>query len=652
MTRKGNCLIVLVIFFLSWSISLSYADSYQWPARIRPGAINSNRDDNVYVDYFLPITGSENDLFFFNQKLMKNNNSANEQNVGLGYRKLVWDDDLIIGANLFYDYRKSSSNNDHHQIGCGFEALSKWLDMRINTYFPITGKRKTDSVFSFSETSLLRRDSYEEPLRGLDFEVGVLVPYLSDYMETRLYGGGYCYESRIGSNVTGKKLKIEARPVQLLTLEFEVKDDTLNGTDYFVGGYFTLPFEIGNLFQGKNPFEGASKYFNFGKGPRPVRERMVDRVIRDIDIVSPEYAEDFQFIEHDVVYVDNSNAGTEDGSLSNPYDTVQEGVNNAFGDSWVYVKEGAGDYTENVTLANGVTLWGSRYNGGFKGITSDSGPTINRNGSTVIMASNSTLMGFTIKGGTTDGVRAVDKTNFTIMQNNITAADYAIQVRAVSSECLNSTISGNVISNVTGFGPVGIYVYSWRENISNFSISGNTVSNSNGFGASGIYVYNDGGSMPNFKITGNTVSTFVGAVASGNGIQISNEDSVSASDFTLTNNIVTNNSHFGIMITEAPGAAEDSTYSLSRNTVASNGIYGIGITGDAGASDRVDLGGGIMSSAGNNSFYSNVTNDLLNADGSGTVQAQNNWWGQAEGPIGSQVVGNVNTADFLTSDPN
>ena len=633
------------------------ASPSEWPFMFRPGTRGGNGRALFYMDYFVPVIGTDEALFFINPKVVWDNQRSNEQNIGCGLRNLFFEDRLILGGNFYFDTRETRYKNRFNQIGFGVEALSKWVDLRGNFYLSISNKKVAKNEltgYSFSSRSLLKHTStsYEEPLTGIDYEGGVLVPYISNYVETKVYVGGYNYFPKSSKNINGVRGRIEIRPTPMITLEAEISGDNMSPIEGYVGGYVSLPFSIGDFLNGKNPFKGWKEIFAFGKGTRPVRERMTDMVVRDIDVVLQDSSATGTSKEHDLTYVDNSNAGAEDGSKDNPYNTVQEGVDNSIGDNWVYVQEGTSDYTENVILADGTTLWGSRYNGGFKGITSDSGPTINRNGSTVTMASNSTLMGFTVEGGTTDGVHAEDKTNFTIMENNITADNYGIQVRAAQNvTCSNITISGNTISNITGFGPVGLYVYNGAGTVSNLNIARNTITNGSGFGATGLQIYNDGGAMPDCNITGNTISNFVGAVSSGNGIYINNSASFIASDFVLRGNIVTNNSHYGFLLVEQPGPAVDSTFSLSWNTAANNTLNGVFVAGDPGAADRVDLGGGVTSSVGYNSFYDNGSGDVSNID-TGTIQAQYNWWGQAGGPSGGQTVGTVDTSNYLTSVPN
>ena len=79
-------------------------------------------------------------------------------------------------------------------------------------------------------------------------------------------------------------------------------------------GFVTIPLDTMNVFKIKNPFTEFGRYFSYKKGIRSLRERMVDRIVRDIDVT----AKNTPAVEsktHDLTYVDNSNGtGIEDGT--------------------------------------------------------------------------------------------------------------------------------------------------------------------------------------------------------------------------------------------------------------------------------------------------------------------------------------------------
>lgn len=57
-----------------------------------------------------------------------------------------------------------------------------------------------------------------------------------------------------------------------------------------------------------------------------------------------------------VVYVDVSNSGSEDGSASNPWNTIQEGIDDATSGECIWVKEGT--YTECIEYDSGISIYG------------------------------------------------------------------------------------------------------------------------------------------------------------------------------------------------------------------------------------------------------------------------------------------------------
>ncbi|MDB9739571.1 inverse autotransporter beta domain-containing protein [Candidatus Pelagibacter sp.] len=84
-------------------------------------------------------------------------------NLGIGKRKLVNNDTLILGANIFYDHELEY---DHQRSSLGLEAISSVGSLRTNQYFGIS---KFKSGLNGTQ---------EKALNGSDVEIGAPLPYL------------------------------------------------------------------------------------------------------------------------------------------------------------------------------------------------------------------------------------------------------------------------------------------------------------------------------------------------------------------------------------------------------------------------------------------------------------------------------------------
>ena len=90
-------------------------------------------------------------------------NDRETLNLGIGKRKLVNNDTLILGANIFYDHEL---DYDHKRSSLGLEAISSVGSLRANQYYGIS---KFKSGLNGTQ---------ERALDGSDVEVSAPLPYL------------------------------------------------------------------------------------------------------------------------------------------------------------------------------------------------------------------------------------------------------------------------------------------------------------------------------------------------------------------------------------------------------------------------------------------------------------------------------------------
>ncbi|WP_075088241.1 inverse autotransporter beta domain-containing protein [Verrucomicrobium spinosum] len=195
----------------------------------------------------------------------------------------------------------TEANNQFWQLGVGIEAGTRYLEVRGNYYIPLSDKqlaeqtrtreilrnsssRDTTTVSALSDpyatgntvsqdvsyrtqrtttttTTTIERlfSRYEEGMEGWDTEVAVLVPGLDKYFDLRLIGGYYSFDNQpFGpqtggtGNVEGWKAGVEVRPVPAVILTGTwYEDDRLTGSDWTAGVQLQLPFELGDLGDGK-----------------------------------------------------------------------------------------------------------------------------------------------------------------------------------------------------------------------------------------------------------------------------------------------------------------------------------------------------------------------------------------------------------------
>ncbi len=379
------------------------------------GARKGDNEVEGYGDFLLPIARISSGLLFISPRATFSDNNEEEYNLGLGYRYLVPDRKVIVGGNVYYDYRSTAANNGFDQLGLGVEMLTEWVDARANYYLP-EDKREVAREYDVAtvsesswnagwgdpyahnnavlqdyigpvkriETLTQHYVEYEQALEGFDAEVGVKlpIPTVSDYADIKVFGGYYFFDAKFGGDdIKGFKGRLEVKAAQSIFLDAEVfEDKELYGSDYFVGARMVLPFSIQNFADGRNPFEGGAKGLRTSKEKSSFESRMTEMVMRDLHVQTEmsEAIEDITqrmethvtkqlnksptnttVLASDVTFVDgDNNTGIETGSAEHPYNTLGEGVGNAVGDT-VYVWDSKDPYTENVDLPANLILWGS-----------------------------------------------------------------------------------------------------------------------------------------------------------------------------------------------------------------------------------------------------------------------------------------------------
>ena len=125
-------------------------------------------------------------------------------NLGLGYRRLEWDNKILLGVNGFYDHEFPY---DHGRTSLGLEARTSLGEVNFNQYWGVTGWKAANTGYE------------ERALGGTDLELGVPLPYMN---WAKVYGRGFIWNSVDGvSNLKGNDISLRAQVPVLPGLAIE-----------------------------------------------------------------------------------------------------------------------------------------------------------------------------------------------------------------------------------------------------------------------------------------------------------------------------------------------------------------------------------------------------------------------------------------------
>ena len=163
---------------------------------------------------------------FFNQNTISIYGRDQTVNLGLGYRTLINEDRVLLGANIFLDY---SFDESHQRNGAGLEAISSVFDLRANYYDATSG------------IQTLGDGSTEEALDGWDTRLDYHLPIDND---VRIFASLFEFENASGLfELKGEKYGLTGS-FNNLNYEAGYIDDNKTGDGSFASIKYTIP--LGN----------------------------------------------------------------------------------------------------------------------------------------------------------------------------------------------------------------------------------------------------------------------------------------------------------------------------------------------------------------------------------------------------------------------
>ena len=251
-----------------------------WLQRTKFGLdVGKEQKPRYYFETLQPLYQDDDmqNTLFIAPRINKSNASVSygTYNIGLGFRRLMLDNAMLLGLNTFWDAR---TNHEHYRMGFGAEAFYKLLEFRANSYLAMSPQRLVSQSGVY--------DTYERAVSGFDMEAGVPVPYMN---WVNLYGGMYWYDYRKSDNKTGWTARAQIKPLKYLTSNFTAFDDNKGSASYRIDTYFSIPFDSNGFAFGKDSVNvGISEAAWPGRHDQS--GKLLDRVERQYDIEVEKWA--------------------------------------------------------------------------------------------------------------------------------------------------------------------------------------------------------------------------------------------------------------------------------------------------------------------------------------------------------------------------
>lgn len=475
-------LFTVVLFFSNTSFAQNVTPA-KWGSHLDLEGKAGTKRNLGEVDLFVPLFQNNDTLLFTNIRGRMDDRSSSEGNFGLGLRHMTssgWN----IGGIAYLDRRKTKFDNYFSQTTLSLEALSMDWDLRANGYIPHgTRVHEVDSfnTAELSGTSVIFRGGEERSMSGYDAEVGWRAPFFAvdAAKQLRFFVGGYRFTGKGMPDISGPRLRTEMTfdDIPMLwkgarvSLGAEWQNDNPRGSQGFISARIHIPLQ----------FSGKSK-----ARLKPMERRMIDPVIRDIDIVSQAgtygRAEIIQqTTDGQSLTVLNSNTTATTGELNTAL---------AKADANTVILSGTFHTDDMITIPEGQTLIGAgnmtvQSSSGRTAVLTLSGATISTKNQGAVyalsMEDNTTLRGMKISISETGGsgrfaILAQNKNGIVIENSTITSfggTGGGVGIDAMGSS--NIVIKGNEITAISNTaGAIGIRAMA----ATNITIRNNNISTS------------------------------------------------------------------------------------------------------------------------------------------------------------------------------
>jgi hypothetical protein len=436
---------------------------------------------------------------------------------GLGYRQVLGSQ--IYGLYLLADYSNLPVGSDKYWVfSPGIESLGKWVDFRVNGYFPQTKTFASSYLNNPTATSnQILADKYvtsEQTGNGADAEVGVKL-FSIYHMPLKAFINGYYFNIQDHDAITGIGGRITFQPTRYLI--FELKDSYDNKQhNIFLGGI-------------KLYFNGMVYGFaNNHVDDQDIQARLYDPIERSFGVLNvgtstpvitnkPAFVGQILQEDHDIFAEPGSAAGGS-GTAEDPYiyttgdlQTILDDANSQFAD-YSHIIFAPGNYNISNTTGNAQLYGGQTMRGAELGFVTPAQP------------GQVNFFGGLTLGSPSDTNHNYELDNFTLLNGSISQTQ-GISIQNGSSVTLNNLVVGQD-SGGTGSYQTGIVLNSSNISIVNSTIIGFSNTAVNGVGLNVV----NGGAVTASK-NSNILGTATGAANNGIGLLVT----ASTADLTIGN---------------------------------------------------------------------------------------------------------------------
>jgi hypothetical protein len=542
-------------------------------SRAEIGVKAGSRRSILTTEFWAPLAQQSDRVVYTDLRLMGDDDDNREGNLGIGYRQIYVPTNSVLGIHGWIDRRRTEHNSTFHQATIGVESLGDKIDARLNGYIPLSDTHTVTTPNLGQSTPYLAGSGIfydtngfvkETPQYGLDAELGYRLPILQKQFDTiRLYGGGYHFFRNDMENVTGFRFRTEAQLNKIFSVGARFQHDGARGSQGFLEATIKFPFKAKKLYQEKG------LYARLDESPE-----------RDVDIVTGSKIDNGlkKPVENTasgevqrVLYVDNSNSSSGDGTKENPFNSLLTAQENLKPNDILYINRGDGT-TRNM----------------------DQGITINQPGVHIIGSGSSFVYDsgrFSANNGETyNGLLLQAATTAPVITNTQTSVDnYSGNAVTIFSD--NVSVSGITTTNATGRG-----IAAFADGVAYHTLVIDNVSSN--YNKIGIVAYAlNGGSFENMTVNNSSAN-----YNNGLGISADLSNSGKISTVIMTNNSGSNNTSALSVAADTSGSV-DHVY-IDGNTTFDNSNHGVRVaTSNLATIDNVEINNGISYGNGNYGTY-------------------------------------------------